>query len=331
MITTEKKQQLQKSIDAMPRTKILVIGDIMLDEYVWSQVKRISPEAPVPIASVTGVSYFLGGAANVANNARALDAEVTLMGVVGDDSEGEKIYELLKEKGIEYTGVCTESKRHTSLKRRIVSGTQQLLRIDREAVHAIDATVLGNIEAILEEKIRACDVVIISDYCKGLFSDSLVLHIKAEAKRWDKKIFVDSKNRHFLHFKDVYLIKPNKEEAESFAGERFTETYSNLESIGKKLTALFNANIVITLGKDGTALFTHEQFLHKETRAQQVFDVSGAGDTVLAVIATAVAAGAQLEDAVDLSNIAAGHVISHLGTTVCNRHILEEGFHDVVL
>lgn len=330
MITPEKKQLLQKSIDAMPHTKILVIGDIMLDEYVWSQVKRISPEAPVPIASVTGVSHFLGGAANVANNARALDAEVSLVGVVGDDGEGEKIYELLKEKGIDCTGVYTEPKRHTSHKRRIVSGTQQLLRIDREAIHAIDATVLLNIEAMLEEKIRACDVVIISDYCKGLFSDELVLQIKSEASRLNKKIFVDSKNRHFLHFKDAYLIKPNKEEAESFAGERFTETYSNLESIGKKLTAMFNANIVITLGKDGTALFTHEQFLHKATRAQQVFDVSGAGDTVLATIATAVAGGANLEEAVDLSNVAAGHVISHLGTTVCSRSILEEGLRDLV-
>ncbi len=330
MIDPQKKQKLQNIIGALSKTNILVIGDIMLDEYIWSQVKRISPEAPVPIASMTGMSHFLGGSANVAHNARALDAQVSLVGVVGDDLEGEKIYELLKESTINHEGVFIEPNRHTTLKRRVIAGTQQLLRIDREAIHDVDPSVHEKIKKVLEQKIKESDVIILSDYYKGLFSDTLIHFIKSEAKRLDKKIFVDSKNRHFLHYKDVFLIKPNKEEAESFAGERFSETYENLESIGKKLIEMFNAHIVITLGKDGTALFTDTEFLHKATHALQVFDVSGAGDTVLAVIATAVAGGASLDEAVDLSNVAAGHVISRLGTTVCTRQVLEEGLDNIV-
>lgn len=317
-------QHQYKIIDAISDIKVLIIGDVILDIYEHCEVKRVSPEAPVLVASVKKESVFLGGAGNVANNVRALGADVTLVCVIGDDREGKIVTNLLEEKKINSSAVFVEISRQTTLKKRIVSGAQQLIRIDREADHCISELSQKSIKNALPKLIQETDVVIIADYCKGVLTDDIIAEIKQLSRVYNKRIFVDSKNKHLLHYTGVYLIKPNKEEAESFANERFTDTYSNLEHIGKKLMGIFESNLVITLGSDGVALFEDESFIHKTTQAREVFDVSGAGDTVMATLATAVAAGATLEEAVHLSNYAAGYVVSRLGTTTCSAEKLKD-------
>lgn len=317
-------QQLHQIIDSMERTRILVIGDVMLDVYEHCVVRRISPEAPVPIATVIETFSFLGGAANVANNARALGAQVSLVSVVGDDSGARMICEQLEMNDIDCTGLITDPERVTTVKKRIVAGTQHLMRIDTEVTQDINTKTSSLIFETLKEQISAHDIIIISDYCKGLLTEQIIHFIKEEARRDNKKIFVDSKDKSLRKYSDVYLIKPNKEEAEHLAGEKFAPVYSNLEAIGRGLSEIFKSHVVITLGADGIALFADDTFVHKTTKNQQVFDVSGAGDTVLATIATAIGAGATLDEAVDLSNHAAGHVVSLLGTTVCTHERLRQ-------
>lgn len=320
------KHRLQQLIDGMGQIKVLVIGDVMLDVYENCAVKRISPEAPVPVATIINESEFLGGAGNVANNARALGASVSLVSVIGNDREGCRIQELLNEANID-DGVVVDSSRPTTLKRRIVSGTQQLLRVDREVVHEIGEELIPVVCEVLKSKIQSHDVIIISDYCKGLLTEDVINYIKSEAQKGDKKIFVDSKSRHLQRYSGVHLIKPNKIETEMFVGESFAHDYSNLEVVGKKVCEQLTTRLVVTLGGDGMAVFEGEEFLHMKTKALHVFDVSGAGDTVLSAIAVAVGAGANLSEAAHLSNHAAGYVVSRLGTTVCDlgtlRKILE--------
>lgn len=318
------KEELYRTIEAMSRARVLVIGDVMLDVYERCAVRRISPEAPVPVATVLEDSSFLGGAGNVANNVRALGASVSVVGVVGNDRDGETVRKLLEEQGIDNTGLAVENGRVTTVKRRVVSGTQQLIRIDREVTEDIENGTEMTIRDALTRLIPKHDVVVISDYCKGLLSEYIVSFIKSEAKRLEKKVFVDSKSRHLSRYSGVHLIKPNKSETETFAGEAFDADYANLEAIGKRVSALLSSHLVVTLGGDGMALFETGKFVHKRTLAQNVFDVSGAGDTVLSVIATAVAVGADLESAVDLSNHAAGYVVSKLGTAACNQRILRD-------
>jgi D-beta-D-heptose 7-phosphate kinase/D-beta-D-heptose 1-phosphate adenosyltransferase len=303
----------------------------MLDVYEHCVVKRISPEAPVPIASVIHDAHFLGGAGNVANNLRSFGASVSLVSVVGDDQAGQLLRQLLLDADIDHDAVSTSPGRVTTQKKRVISGTQQLMRIDREVVSRVDEVSKEIIHESIKRKIMDCDVVIVSDYCKGFVDDDLIAVIRSVSMQYDKKVLVDSKDKAFLKYAGFYLIKPNKEEAEHFAGERFHQAYENLESVGKRLQSLFQSNVVITLGGDGMALFEKDTFLHKPTQTREVFDVSGAGDTVLATMTVAIAVGATLEQAMDLSNCAAGHVVSRLGTTVCTPAILKEKLNDISL
>lgn len=319
----QKQQDKKIKVESLKGVKILIIGDIMLDVYEWCDVKRISPEAPVPIASVTEESFFLGGASNVAHNAYVLGASVSLVGVIGDDREGSIIKQLLNEKKIENDGVIFEIKRKTTQKRRIVSGTQQLLRIDKETTEDIQSATILRIMNFLANKIAEIDIIVMSDYCKGLLTDELVDFIINEARKSDKKILVDSKSSHLQKYFGAFAIKPNKNEAENFAGEKFSDDYQNLESIGFKISHMLNSNIVITLGGDGIATFEGDNFKHCTTNIQQVFDVSGAGDTVLAVLAVAVGSGISLSDSAVLANKAAGYVVGRLGTAVCESEILK--------
>ena len=315
----------------MPQARVLVIGDVMLDMYEHCVVKRISPEAPVPVATVMSDAYFLGGAGNVAHNLSSLGAQVSLVSVVGDDAAGSILTELLRDAGIEADAVVVSVGRITTQKKRIIAGTQQLMRIDREVTIPIDAPSKRTLSEYIEKNIAQYDVVIISDYCKGVIDTELIDVIRGVATHHQKKVLVDSKDKALLKYAGFYLIKPNKEEAEHFAGERFHATYENLESVGKKIQSLFDANVVITLGGDGMALFEKDTFLHKPTETREVFDVSGAGDTVLATMTVAIAVGATLEEAIHLSNCAAGHVVSRIGTTVCTPEILREKINEISL
>lgn len=316
-------------INQVRQVKVLVIGDFMLDVYEWCDVKRISPEAPVPVAHVTREDVYLGGAANVAHNLSALGIVVSVCGVVGNDENGVLMRSLLREKNIT-DGVCVENGRFTTTKKRIMSGTQQMLRIDHETTRDVEVSTEDSMLACIRAQIPVCDAIILSDYCKGVLTNRIVSTVMEEAQIHDKRVFVDSKNKHFYKYKGAYLIKPNREEAEHFAGEAFKEGYENLSSIAKKIAEMFESQVVITLGKDGIAFTDGNVCVRKATKAEQVFDVSGAGDTVLAVLAAVITSGGSLEDAVDAANHAAGYVVRHLGTTVCPRDVLQELIHDAV-
>lgn len=313
---------LNEIIDAMGSLKVLVVGDVMLDSYEHCVVRRISPEAPVPVATITGTTNFLGGAANVAHNVRALGPQVSLVGIVGDDTEAHIIRELLEQLEISHHGIIVDRLRPTILKKRIVSGTQQLIRIDREVTDGINEEISDLMKELLKESIQNHDIIIVSDYSKGLLTSDIIYFLKEQAQRKSKKIFVDSKSQGLSRYSGVYLVKPNRSEAEIFIEDTFNTEYTNLEPLGKKMSEILRSNLVITLGSDGMALFEDNKFLYKKTPVREVFDVSGAGDTVLATIATSVGSGASLEEAVELSNYAAGYVVGRLGTAVCESQTL---------
>ena len=314
----EKKDILDKFSEA----KLMVVGDIMVDEYVWCAVDRISPEAPVPIACVESTTSFLGGAANVANNVSALGANVTLLGVAGNDSEFDTVCDLLKQSGMDTKGVVVDDTRPTTIKKRIMANSAQLLRVDKESKDEINLAVENRLIQNIEEYIGCMDILIIADYCKGVITDRVAARIIELAKINNIRVLVDSKNIDLKKYSGVYLIKPNQVEAEAIAGVKFTENFENLRSVGTELVNKYDSNFVITLGSAGIAMFDGNKFSHNPTYAQEVYDVSGAGDTVMATMGVSLAVCPELYIAVELANIAAGSVVSHLGTGVCDIEVL---------
>jgi rfaE bifunctional protein kinase chain/domain len=312
------KGNLLKLIKRFPGQKILVIGDLILDKYLWCEVDRISPEAPVPVALVKSESYFLGGAANVANNLAGLGAAVELVGLVGADAAGRLLSQQLQVKNISCAGSLIDSTRPTIVKQRIICGTHQLLRVDYEDTKAIsrleEEKILNYITGLLD----TIKVVIFSDYAKGLISEKLAQSIISLAKQKKVKVLADPTPHTFKKFISSDLIKPNKKEAESIAQEKFNDDYSNLARVGAKIKNKLDSDLVITLGKDGVAVFDGPKIFLLPTSAQEVYDVAGAGDTIIAALALALASGASLEEASAIGNYCAGVVVSKLGTATCS-------------
>lgn len=319
--------RLKWLVSQFEKRTILVVGDLGVDRYVMGSVERISPEAPVPIVAVENESDKLGLAANVADNIRALDGEVNLVGVVGDDVAARDFRKLLKKIKVSDTGLIVDRKRQTVRKERIVSERQQLLRIDYENP--------GSISAVSEEKViqRArklidrSDAVILQDYAKGLFTEKVIQGIVSYAKRKKKMIAADPNAKQSLAiYSGADLFKPNAKEAEALSGIKITDDKS-LVAVGAKLMKVLKANrVAITRGKDGVALFTKGQKkVHLiPTQTREVYDVSGAGDTVVSVLTLALASGANFQEAAFLANIAAGVEVSKRGTaTVPTQELLE--------
>jgi D-beta-D-heptose 7-phosphate kinase/D-beta-D-heptose 1-phosphate adenosyltransferase len=300
---------------AMQDIKILVIGDLMLDHYIWGDVHRISPEAPVPIVNAARESHTAGGAANVALNLASLGVPVRLAGTLGTDAAGNKLLGLLKDAGIDTTHCHTGANRPTIIKTRVIARTQQLCRIDHEA--ATSAYTLECTTSLLNA-IESSDAVILSDYAKGVISQSLLDALIAHAKQHGKIISLDPKPSRKLNFHGASLITPNRHEALELAGlaePEIGEPYP-LDQVCRNIHDHYSPQLlIITLGADGMAICSKgkvEQTL--PTQARQVFDVSGAGDTVIATLTGALAAGAAPEDAAQLANLAAGVVVSRIGT-----------------
>jgi rfaE bifunctional protein kinase chain/domain len=300
---------------AMRELNILVIGDLMLDHYIWGDVHRISPEAPVPIVNASSETHTAGGAANVAFNLAPLGVSVRLAGTLGLDMAGVRLLGLLTEAGIDTTHCHSGAHRATIVKTRVMARTQQLCRIDHEA--AVSEYSLECPDSLLA-CVESCDAVIVSDYGKGVITQSLLEALLAHAKQHGKIIALDPKPANKLDFYGVSLITPNRHEALELAGlaePRIGELYP-LEQVCRIVHDLHSPELlVITLGADGMAICREgkvEQIL--PTSARQVFDVSGAGDTVIAILTTALASGATPEHAAILANLAAGVVVSRIGT-----------------
>jgi D-glycero-beta-D-manno-heptose-7-phosphate kinase len=323
--------------------RILVLGDVILDQHIRGSVSRISQEAPVPIVLQQGEPSFApGGAANVANNLRNLSADVLLVGQIGKDPEGRIFLKELKKRRIPTEGILCEKATPTILKTRILANHQQVLRLDREKLnHTSDGRLVHSIVRLIEKQIKSFDAIILSDYGKGLITKDLITKVCALAKKNKIIVVVDPKVEHFAYYGEVTGITPNKSEAENAirnikitqVGKRRLAvntdklvSKADIERAGQELLKFLNLeSLLMTLGEQGMCLFEKRQpprFIH--TRAQEVFDVTGAGDTVISVFTLALTAGATKFQAADLANFAAGIVVGKLGAaTVSPRELLE--------
>jgi len=311
---------LQKELDGFSKVKILVIGDIMMDRFIWGKVSRISPEAPVPVVVVEKETFLLGGAANVVNNVHSLGGKVSLCGVIGDDEPGQRIIEKLTEEGIGISGVFTEQGRQTTLKTRIIAHHQQLVRIDRETTDSMRRPILRNLSEFLRANINGFDGIILSDYGKGLLTRDLIQATIRRAKEAKKFILVDPKQKNVFFYKGATVITPNTAEASLASGIPITDLAS-LRRVGRMLLQRLRCDVlVITRGEEGMAIFEpHQEPVLVPTVGKEVFDVTGAGDTVIGTMALALGAGAKVIDAARLANYAAGIVVGKVGTATVNR------------
>lgn len=300
--------------------KILVVGDIMLDEYTFGDVRRVSPEAPVPVVWVTEDKPTLGGAGNVVNNLVALGAEVALIGVIGQDYNSGRVMSMLDGLGVDRAGVLTDSDRPTTTKTRIVSSNQQLIRVDREVRTELSRGDANQLVKYIEANRDSFDAVILSDYNKGVLTTYFTKKvIKAMP---DKFIAVDPAGHSYLKYKGASIVTPNHLEAE-YAANIFINCDKNLRIAGERLTK-YVKNALITRGKEGMVLFEDEKEPHYvSTKAKEVYDVSGAGDTVIAVLTLAAASCFSLKEAAELANIAAGIAVGKAGTATVSLEEME--------
>jgi D-beta-D-heptose 7-phosphate kinase/D-beta-D-heptose 1-phosphate adenosyltransferase len=302
-------------LEAMRGVRVLVLGDAMLDEFLWGKVARISPEAPVPVVEVTGQSFHLGGAANVAGNLRALGGAAVLAGVVGDDGAADRLREALDRAGVA-AHLVVDGGRPTTLKTRIVAHSQQVVRADRERADDISEAIEDALVHRLRGEIEGCRALVVSDYEKGVVTPRLLQKVLALARRRTVPVFVDPKLRHFALYKRVSVVTPNQGEAERATGSEVA-SQAGVEAAGRRILSLLGCGaVLVTRGEHGMSLVERDRRpVHIPTAARAVFDVTGAGDTVIATMALAVAAGARLAEAAVLANQAAGVVVGKVGTS----------------
>ena len=317
--------KLKQLISKFSGAKILVIGDLILDEFIWGKVERISPEAPVPVVWVESESFMPGGASNVANNIAALSGKVYLSGIIGNDKSADILTAELKKRGIDLGGVIVDGERPTTLKTRIIAHHQQVVRVDRERIMPIEDNLCDQILSFVRQKIDDIDALVIEDYGKGLITARLLTEIIPLAKRHKKVITVDPKIDHFSYYKGITSITPNRQEAEGISGIRI-KTDADIDRAGKKiLKELESESVLLTLGEDGMQLFTKDgRITHIPTLAQEVFDVSGAGDTVIAAFTLALSCGAKMSEAAHIANYAAGIVVGKVGVAAVTKEELLE-------
>jgi len=316
------RSRFQQIASRFPEMKLLVVGDIMLDEFIWGRVKRISPEAPVPVVEVDRETSYPGGAANVARNLRGFSNEVHLLGLIGTNTHASQLKSLLSSEGIRLDCLVEDPAYQTIVKTRIIARNQQVVRVDRERkvglTHLQTAQALQQLDGLIEQ----IDGIIIEDYAKGLLDQELVNAIVKKARAAGKIITIDPNPTNLLTWNGVTAIKPNRSEAFAAAGLLQTDPVepatadTALLQAGKILLERWNAeSLLVTLSEQGIMLFQrNEPPFHIPTRAQEVYDVSGAGDTTIALFTLALCAGADPSEAAVIANYAAGIVVGKLGT-----------------
>jgi rfaE bifunctional protein kinase chain/domain len=321
----DKVQALRQSPE---QPNILVIGDLMIDHYVWGDATRLSPEAPVPVVNVKNETNTLGGAANVAQNLITLGAQVTLAGVIGDDISGTQLTTILEQEGIDTCGIVRDSNRPTTVKTRVLAGSHQLVRVDREVTEPITSALEDEMLEKLTPCIAKADIVLFSDYNKGLFSPSLSQKLINAATEQSKKIIVDPKGLNYSKYKGAHIIKPNRKELTEAAKVERIKTTDELQEAAKIIFEQTGIDyLVVTLSEEGMAIVSELTYKMLPVKATEVFDVTGAGDTVLAAMAYFMASGFTLEEACELANHAAAIVIRRVGSATTN---LDEIMDDMV-
>lgn len=317
--------EIASLLENFHRARIVVLGDVMLDEYWWGSVERISPEAPVPVVTVDRRETKLGGAANVARNIGALGGTVTTIGVVGDDAAGETVRSLLQAEGLPTGGLLIDRSRPTTLKTRVVAHSQQVVRADFECRDDVSEETAAALVTACRSALAEAAGVVISDYGKGVIGKRVLDQVAADARAAGKFIVVDPKDAHFSVYQQVTSLTPNHHEAGFMAGRRIRDEES-LREVGFGLLKQLRAgSLLITRGEHGMALFEPPGRLTLiPTVAKRVYDVTGAGDTVIAALAVALAVGGTMLQAAFAANVAAGEVIKEIGTACTTVDAIRE-------
>ena len=336
MKTTEhqdvRKKSLQEYIDIFSNTRVLVIGDIILDKYVWGDVSRISPEAPVPVVEVRQETRALGGAANVIHNIATLGAEPILCGVIGKDAIGREVLKKVDEMGLITEGIIVEQDRPTTIKTRIIAHSQQMVRFDRESLTDIMPGSMERLLGFIEKRIDNIDAVVVSDYGKGVVSASVMKHLMEMIRSVSGKkvvVAVDPKTDNFKYYQGVDTITPNHHEAGIFCRFDIVDK-KTMHRAGRQILRDLNCrSVLITQGRDGMTLFEHGgEITHIPTVAKKVFDVTGAGDTVIGTLSLGLASGMELKTAAKMSNFAAGIVVGEVGTSAVKAEDLKKAVNE---
>ena len=307
--------------------RILVVGDVMVDHYIWGRVSRVSPEAPVPIVEVGKESQTLGGAGNVVRNLHALGALPVLVGLVGKDDTAEWVAGKMREDGLEVSGLFHDPLRSTTIKTRIIGSHQQIVRFDRESAREPGAALQTRLAGYAEALVPKAAAVIISDYGKGVITRAVLERVIRAARRAGVPITVDPKVEHFQRYRGVTCITPNVQEASQGMRLHKVVEGDGVLPLGHAIRRRLNADsVLITRGEHGMSLFEKSgRVTHIPTVAREVYDVTGAGDTVIAVLTLALAAGAGLRDAARVANVAAGLVVEKMGTAAVTAAELTNG------
>ncbi len=317
------KDRIETLFNRFSSKRIIVIGDLMLDHYVWGNVSRISPEAPVPVVDVASESFMFGGSANVVHNVITLGSEVIPVGVIGSDEYGDMLKGLFKERNVSTDGLLIDRSRPTIVKTRIIAHNQHVVRVDRELRGYVDTGLQDRIIEFILDRIDEIDGVIFQDYDKGVCTPKIITSVIDTAVSKNKMVFVDPKFDNFFHYKGATLFKPNRLEVSNRLNIRL-DSEEEIEKAGKELLRRLESQaVLITLGEKGMALFEDgKKWLHIKTRARRVHDVSGAGDTVIAAAAVAMISGATAPEAANIANFAAGIVCGELGVVPVEKERL---------
>ena len=316
---------LARAIDEFPRTRVLVIGDIIMDEYIWGDVSRISPEAPVPVVDVKRETKMLGGAGNVVSNIASLGGEAILCGVVGDDATGRQVMKMVKNLGVTTEGILQEPNRPTTIKTRIVAQHQQVVRFDRESRTQIRTEIARKLIDFVSKMRKDIHAIVVSDYAKGVISPQVMKGLRDLVADSGIVLGVDPKKNNFALYKGIDVITPNHHEASAFSGIEIVDDESLVRAGKQILRDLKCRSVLITQGKDGMTLFEKKgDPTHIPTVARKVFDVTGAGDTVISTFCLGLAAGMDLKAAAIISNFAAGIVVGEIGTSTVKAEDLKK-------
>ncbi len=315
---------LREYIDRFSESRVLVVGDIIMDEYVWGSVSRISPEAPVPVVEVRGETKMLGGAANVIRNIATLGGMPILCGVIGNDRTGREILKEVDRMHLASDGIIIEEGRPTSLKTRVVAHDQQVVRIDREIRGGISPENIERLLAFIKKNLQSVDAIVVSDYGKGVISDPLMKGLRQVIQDESVIVAVDPKTGNFEYYYGVDVITPNHHEAATFCRFEILDEQALVKAGRHMLKELNCRSVLITQGKEGMTLFENGgDIIHIPANAKKVYDVTGAGDTVIGALSLGLASGMDLRSAAIISNFAAGIVVGEVGTSAVSAEDLK--------
>ena len=315
---------LKRAVDRFHDARILVLGDVIMDEYIWGKVSRISPEAPVPVVAVTRETKMLGGAANVILNMATLGARPVLCGVIGNDETGKQLQSEIEKAGLVSSGLVIESGRPTSIKTRVVAQNQQVVRFDRETRQKVRGETTEKLLAFVEKALPSIDAVVVTDYGKGVVSPEVMEGLNQLTRLWKGIVAVDPKTGNFKYYHGVDLITPNHHEAGTYCGFEIEDEETLMKAGRRMLEDLECRAVLITQGREGMTLFENDGSVHHiSTVARKVYDVTGAGDTVIGTLCLGLASGLDMRSSALISNFAAGIVVGEIGTSTVEMEDLK--------